>query len=375
MSVPSPPAEAVGESEWLAVVNLYRASAGLNPVVENPAASAGAQKHSAYLVRNRIIGHEENPKDPGYSPEGRRAGLTGNVAAGWGSKLPAQRYLIEEWMTAPFHGLGMLNPSSTNFGFGVAAKGRSWAATLPVFWDDYQDPDVAPVESNTGSREAFERAYDLVIKQHPELADQGFSASSRGDRIVVTIAGRHFLVVGDEVTELPAGTNTDDTLDTTHPTVVWPGNGSAVPVNRYYGTEWPDPVVSCKGYTNKTTGLPLLIRRGKPTELSSVAMTDSTGRLLQTCVITAETYRNPNKSDQKYASYILEVSGEAIIMPKGVLTPGMTYRVIADTTDGEHLDWSFTISTDGAIHPPAGHALADRPTPGVPSQVKAKKKT
>jgi hypothetical protein len=62
------------EPEWLTVVNLYRASAGIGPATENLAASAGAKAHADYLVKNRAGGHDEYQNRPGFSREGLRAG-------------------------------------------------------------------------------------------------------------------------------------------------------------------------------------------------------------------------------------------------------------------------------------------------------------
>jgi uncharacterized protein YkwD len=353
--------------EWLTVVNLYRASAGLSSVTENAEASAGAIKHSAYLLRNNIIGHDEDPKDPGYSAEGKRAGLTGNVATGYG-RLPGQRATIEEWMTAPFHGLGMLSPDSKNFGYGLVGTKKGWASTLSVFWDDYSDPDATG--NGTGSIEA---GYQAVLAKYPELKNRGYSGESRGARVVIEIDGRRFSVVDGVVTELAPASPGDANPSNGAPTVVWPGNGTSVPVMRYYGGEWPDPMTSCKGFGNKV-GLPLLIRRGRPTEIASASLTDATGVAQTLCTVTAETYRNPNAKDQEYASYILS-GGEAFIVPKAPLMPGKSYRAVVDLTDGEHLDWTFSISTDANIHLPDGHPLAGQVTPGTPSQTGTKPPT
>ncbi len=354
--------------EWLAVVNLYRASAGLAPVTENPEASAGAIKHSAYLLRNRIIGHDEDPNDPGYSAEGRRAGNTGNVATGYG-RVPGQRATIEEWMTAPFHGLGMLSPDAKTYGYGLVSSKGQWASTLSLFWNDYSDPDAS-----SAAPDSIEAGYRAVIAKYPELKDRGYSGESRGPRVVIEIDGRRFSVVDGVVTELAPTSPGDTNPSNGSPTVVWPGNGSSVPLVRYYGGEWPDPMTSCPSVKAKNAGLPVLIRRGRATEFSSVSITDSTGVALQTCVITAKTYRNPNRDDQAYAASILGGEGEGIIIPKGPLTPGRSYHVVADTTDGEHLDWTFSVSPDSDIHLPPGSPLAGQVTPGTPSQVKARKK-
>jgi Cysteine-rich secretory protein family len=347
-------AEVLAEPEWLAVANLYRASAGLTSVVENPEASRGAVKHSEYINANHLIAHDEDPTRPSYSIEGRRAGLTGNVANGSGGVVPAQRYLIEEWMTAPFHGLAMLNRDATSFGFGSSSDAQGWGSTLSVGWDGYAEGGV--------SGAALQQTVELVLAKHPDMANRGYRVDSNGTRAYVVIEKRRFTVVNGAVSELLNGE------DETGAAVVWPGPGSKVPLNRYFGGEYPDPVVSCAGWSSRSSGLPILIRRGRPLELRSVFVTNSQGTAIDVCSITADTYRSPDATEQTYARSLLRGEGSAIIVPKVPLVFGETYRVVAKSTSGETFDWSFGVSTDGAIHPPADSPLATAPTPGVPSQ-------
>ena len=62
-------------------INVHRKAAGLEPVAVDPALSKGCAAHAAYLVTNvehpstQGLGlHSEDPKLPGYSKEGERAG-------------------------------------------------------------------------------------------------------------------------------------------------------------------------------------------------------------------------------------------------------------------------------------------------------------
>ena len=120
-----------GEPEWLVIANLYRASAGLAPVTENPEASAGAAAHSRYLALHRLIGHDEERSKAGYSPAGLHAGMTGNVFGGYGGLT--QRQTIKGWMAAPFHGLAMLDPHAKVYEYGAFTNNGYWAATLSLF--------------------------------------------------------------------------------------------------------------------------------------------------------------------------------------------------------------------------------------------------
>ena len=138
-TISSQPAEADGvpASDWLGIVNTYRAQSGLNPVSENGWWSAGARNHSCWMLLNGIA-HDEPSNTPGYSVEGDQAGNSGNVAVS-SSSAATPRSHIDLWMTGPFHAIGVLRSSLTQTGFGMcssppnptATRWRS-AATLDV---------------------------------------------------------------------------------------------------------------------------------------------------------------------------------------------------------------------------------------------------
>ncbi len=346
------PTLAATEPEWLTVANLYRGSAGLAPVTENPAATAGAIAHSKYLLKNRTISHGEVTGKPGYSSAGVQGGETGNVATGGGG-LVGERETVEAWMTAPFHGLAMLSPNSQPYGYGLATSGLSWAATLSHSWGSYADPQAA--EANSPLRNAVA----AVERAYPEVAHTSWSAKLSGDTIVIEFSARRFLVSGEKIRELQTG-------EPPFASVVWPGNASSVPLVRYAGSEWPDPISSCKGWT-ETAGLPILIHRSVPTIIKAATVTDSsTGAALIVCPIDAQNYSNPSADDTTYARRMLE--NDAIILPKFPLTPGHSYRTHVELADGEVLDWSFGTTTDGSIKLPPGSQLEGRAIPGIGMQ-------
>ncbi len=135
----SSPVEAGGisSSDWLGVVNVYRAQSGLAPVTENPAWSGGAQNHSCWMLLNGIA-HDEAPGTAGFTNAGDEAGNSGNVAVSSNANATARSH-IELWMSGPFHAIGLLRSSLTQTGFGLCASppnptATSWksAATLDV---------------------------------------------------------------------------------------------------------------------------------------------------------------------------------------------------------------------------------------------------
>jgi hypothetical protein len=348
------PVTAQGDPDWLTVANQYRAVAGVDPASHNAPASAGAVLHSKYLVLNRVIGHDEDPSDKGFTPEGRRAGLTGNVAYGNGP-FPTTRAAVEGWMVVPFHGVGIIAPSNTSLGLGLYRSGRTWAATMPLFWDDYQDPD-APQNTD----DVFSAALEAVYQLDPTLRDKGFSAAKNGGLVTITIDDRTFEVlkgVAVETTGIPA---------TSRPVHLWPGDGTGVPLVAYGGSEWPDPLTSCKGFTRKA-GLPIYIVRGRPTELASASVSTANGTSMPLCILSARTFSGADASSQSTARGILNSYGAVVIMTKSPLSFNSTYRVQATTTEGEVYSWSFRTTVD-RIEPPSGNPLAGQPTPGKSSQ-------
>ena len=120
-------------NRWLAVVNYYRATAGLPRVSEDEQLSRAAQKHAEYMVRNDVVTHTENPGDPFFSVLGNEAGTHSNVAGWWGSEA-TDRDFVEMWMVGPFHAVGILRPNLEKVGYGVARdnRGLTAAAALDV---------------------------------------------------------------------------------------------------------------------------------------------------------------------------------------------------------------------------------------------------
>lgn len=130
--VPTPVAPT---APWLTVVNHYRSMAGLAPVVEDPAWSAGATAHSRYLLDNGTIAHDEIDGARSWTPEGDAAGNASNVAVHSSASFTARQH-IEQWMSGPFHAIGILRPQLrvTGFGHVTDAGTAPWrsAATLDV---------------------------------------------------------------------------------------------------------------------------------------------------------------------------------------------------------------------------------------------------
>lgn len=149
---PTPTSTTPAAQDWLAYVNFIRSLAGLPAVTENPVWSAGDVAHSKYMVKNQVIGHDENPALPFYSDEGNTAAANGNVAIN--SNINAtDAQIINQWVSGPFHQLGIIDPKLNQTGFGAyreagqpftvggtldVLRGRLGAVpagiTFPVYW-------------------------------------------------------------------------------------------------------------------------------------------------------------------------------------------------------------------------------------------------
>jgi uncharacterized protein YkwD len=119
----------------VAQVNGYRKLAGLGAVELDAGLTKGCRAHADYLVRNAgdpstegLGGHDENPKLPGYSEEGRRAGKSSDIAFDV-EPLAA----VPDWMATLFHRIPLLDPELRRVGFGASKGEKSgWVVGVDV---------------------------------------------------------------------------------------------------------------------------------------------------------------------------------------------------------------------------------------------------
>jgi hypothetical protein len=101
------------DASWLETMNAYRASSGLDTVVNEPKWAPGVAAHLYYLAKTPsrfMLGafaseHLENPASPFYSEAGAAAAKASNLGYGW-----TEREAIENFLSAPFHAIGLLRP-------------------------------------------------------------------------------------------------------------------------------------------------------------------------------------------------------------------------------------------------------------------------
>jgi hypothetical protein len=102
------------KSDWLGEINQYRSAAGLQLVTDNSTWDAGIADHlnylentpSSYFTGSYESAHTENPASPYYTAAGATEGASSDLYFGTGSWSPVQ--IIDGWLSAPFHAIGML---------------------------------------------------------------------------------------------------------------------------------------------------------------------------------------------------------------------------------------------------------------------------
>jgi hypothetical protein len=106
-------------------INVHRKAAGLEPVAIDPVLTKGCAAHAEYLVKNaehpstQGLGlHSEDPKLPGYTKEGERAGKASVIFLGLGGADA-----VEGWVGSLLHRIPLLQSRLRKIGYGSAAGG------------------------------------------------------------------------------------------------------------------------------------------------------------------------------------------------------------------------------------------------------------
>lgn len=174
------PPQTVGAQEpgELALINRFRAAAGVPPATMNPALEEAARNHVAYYDANSgdpsLAGmglHQETPGLPGFTgatmkDRARAAGYSGGTItenAGFGALATA----IEWHMNSVNHRLPLIHPGAVDIGyaespstgFNIIVVGvrrdrleaslpsvypAAGATEVPTSWNGYESPDPAP---------------------------------------------------------------------------------------------------------------------------------------------------------------------------------------------------------------------------------------
>ena len=109
---------------WLDRLNSWRASTGLPSLSENSLWSQGDYNHALYMVKNDLVTHYETSGVPYYTPEGDTAARNSNIQVS-STTSTSDVQIIDWWMQAPFHAMGMMDPRLTQTGFGSYREVKS----------------------------------------------------------------------------------------------------------------------------------------------------------------------------------------------------------------------------------------------------------
>ena len=291
------------EPEWLLRINEARQAAGLTPIVDNQFLSDADARHARYLVKNHAgfeLGakmHDEDPSNPWYTPTGQVAGRTGDVIPPSHSELTDDE-AIEGWLLAPFHALPILDPTLREAGFGRYCE-AGWCAAVLNF--------------GRGSSWSLANAAQAVNNSphHQRFTESSISAATEAQ----------------ESAQLPKP-------------IEHPSEGETVKHVRFNIREFPNPLSACPNY-ERPTGSIILISFGRDfsPNISDVSFTTD-GETLETCTVTADSYRSSDPSQVLAAQSGLKHYAAALIVPRAPLQAGKSYSV--SVTSGEKTyRWSF----------------------------------
>lgn len=122
--------------------------------------------------------------------------------------------------------------------------------------------------------------------------------------------------------------------------ILFPADGTTLPLTQYPGNELPDPLTSCPGFA-APTGMPLFVQLATTPAVTDHALTRS-GTALEHCIFDGTNYTNPDAGNQSLGRAVLAARNAIVIFPRAVLSPG-TYTVSV-TTGGQTITWSFTVT-------------------------------
>lgn len=138
--------------------------------------------------------------------------------------------------------------------------------------------------------------------------------------------------------------NDDPPANLTFP-IAWPGPGTTMPLLSYNGSEFPNPLTSCAGYS-APSGPPiyLFLGNGSVTPQVTAHSFRQGNQFLDHCLFDETSYANPNRSIQDLGRWALGSRDAVVLMPRQPLSPGATYTV-SITTNGRTHTWNFTANS------------------------------
>ena len=271
---------------WLNELNRLRNTGGLKPVEDDPVLSRDCVAHAQYLVEQ-------------------------------GPTTVAQ---FEDYKASIGLAAHHEDPSSPHY----SAAGAECAAGGKEAVGFSQSNDVAwgrdPINDLDGL--FYDAPFHRLSLLAPWATVAGFGTYGNYPRRVGTLALRGEGGIGS-------------------PLILFPTDGSTVPVGQIHSFEAPDPLSSCPGY-KVPIGLPITIQLGSGYRgrMQSYSLHGPAGAV-ETCAFDWLTYRNPDAATQADAREILRAFGAIVLIPRQPLANGV-YKV-AISTGRQNFAWSFTV--------------------------------
>lgn len=123
-----------GPEEWLCLLNFYRTTAGVNPVIQNSTFTLTIALHTNYMLLNSTQEnmHTEYEGKPGYTDAGKTAASQSNMIKLIGGTYLNQKQSIDLWMATPNHRYNMLHPDLDQSGFGLSCDSKNCFSGLNI---------------------------------------------------------------------------------------------------------------------------------------------------------------------------------------------------------------------------------------------------
>jgi hypothetical protein len=279
--------DVAGGSAWLDELNHWRQAAGLQPVAENSQLSEGCRAHANYLL--------ENARAAGVPIV--RAGMT--MGAAMHRESPGAVGYSDQGAEAARGGRLVRGVTQTaDVAFGQRDQAADIDSLLEVPF--HRLSLLAPWAETAGDGEAGqapERAADLALRGR-----QGRSAGSA---------------------------------------IKFPPDGATIPFAAMRAPEWPNPLTSCRDY-QLPVGFPVTLQLARPENIAAYSITDLTaGRELASCGFDAQTYDNPDPTQEAYGRRALAAANAIVLIPEHPLETGHRYQVKIQTV--AVYQWSFAV--------------------------------
>lgn len=127
--------------------------------------------------------------------------------------------------------------------------------------------------------------------------------------------------------------------------VLFPADGATMPMTRFSGGEWPNPLTACAGIDPAQAGQPLIAMgmvAGPSTATAAALSVD--GQAVPVCAYGSTQYVNTTDPDaQATGRSIMEENGSAFVIPKVPLVSGKTYHASV-TVNGRPIAWTFSVA-------------------------------